>query len=55
MHSSAYYREQAARFRLLANDSDEHTAATLTELAEDYEAEAQRLEPDSEPPLITAT
>ena len=51
MHSAAYYREKAARFREMARDTDDRTAASLIQLAEDYEAEAQRLEPDAEPPI----
>ena len=51
MHSAAYFREKAARFREMAQDTDDRTAASLIQLAEDYEAEAQRLEPDAEPPI----
>jgi hypothetical protein len=51
MHSAAYYREKAARFREMARGTDDRTAASLIQLAEDYEAEAQRLEPDAEPPI----
>ena len=51
MHSANYYREQAARFRELARDADERTAASLISLAEDYEAEARHLEPDAEPSI----
>ena len=53
MHSPAYYREKAAQFRQLAEDADEGTAASLIQLAEDYEAEARALEPDAEPPMPT--
>ena len=53
MHSAAYFREQAARFREMAKDTDERTAAGLLQLAEDHEAEARRLEPDAEPPTPT--
>jgi hypothetical protein len=49
MHSPLYYRENAARFRELASDSDARTAASLIQLAEEYEAEALRLEPEPEP------
>ena len=48
--TAAYYREKAARFREMAKESDDATAATLLQLAEDFEAEAERLEPDAEPP-----
>ena len=51
MHSAAEYREKAARFRELAEGADEHTAASLILLADEYEAEARRLEPDAEPPM----
>jgi hypothetical protein len=51
MHSAAYFREKAARFREMAQDTDDRTAASLLQLAEDYEAEARRLEPDAEPPI----
>ena len=51
MHSVAYYRENAARFRELAADADEWTAAALIKLAQDYEAEARVLEPEAEPPM----
>jgi hypothetical protein len=50
MQTAAYYRAKAARFREMANDTDDHTAASLIQLAEDYEAEARDLEPDAEPP-----
>ena len=55
MRTPEYYREEAARFRELASGSDEETAASLIQLAEDYEAEAQRLEPDIEPPMPSAS
>ena len=51
MRDPAYYREKAALFREYAESTDERTAALLLALAEDYEAEARRLEPDAEPPL----
>ena len=51
MQTAAYYREKAARFRELAKGADERTAASLIQLAEDYEAEARDLEPDAEPPI----
>lgn len=54
MHAPAYYRDQAACFRELAKDSDDVTAVNLIQLAEDYEAEARRLEPDAEPPMPSA-
>ena len=52
MHTADQYREKAARFRELAEGADERTAATLLLLADDYEAEARRLEPDAEPPNL---
>ena len=52
--TAAYYREKAARFREMAKECDAATAATLVELADDFEAEARRLEPDAEPPLPAA-
>ena len=51
MYTAAYFREKAARFRELARDADDRSAASLLQLAEDYEAEAQKLEPDAEPPI----
>jgi hypothetical protein len=51
MHSAASYREKAARFRELASDSDDLTAANLIALAEEFEAQARSLEPDAEPPI----
>jgi hypothetical protein len=54
MHTAAEYREKAARFRELAEGSDNQTAASLLMLAEEYEAEARRLEPDAEPPMLTS-
>ena len=53
MRTAAYYREKAARFRQIASESDDRTAATLLQLADDYETEARRLEPDAEPPIAT--
>ncbi len=47
---SAYYREQAARFREMAEGSDERTAATLIRVAEEFEAEAKKLEQPGDPP-----
>ena len=49
--TSAYYREKAARFREMAKESDAATAASLLELAADFEAEARRLDPGAEPPI----
>ena len=43
MRDSAYYRAEAAKFRKLADESDEATAAALGALAEDYDREADRL------------
>jgi len=48
---AASCREKAAQFRRMAESADERSAATLIRMAEDYEAEARRLEPDAEPPL----
>ena len=53
MRTAAYYRDKAARFREMARDADERTAASLIDLAEEYEAEAARLDPDAEPPIPT--
>ena len=36
MRDAAYYRSMAARFRKLAAESDERTAAALLEVAENY-------------------
>ncbi|HEX6374350.1 MAG TPA: hypothetical protein VFZ91_01385 [Allosphingosinicella sp.] len=54
IHTAASCREKAARFRELAEGTGGETAAALLQLAEDYEAEADRLEPDSEPPMPPA-
>lgn len=54
MYGVAYYREMAAHFREIAKDSDQITAAALIGLAEDYEAEARRMESDIEPPMQPA-
>ncbi len=51
MQSAGYYREQASKFRKLAEESDSTTARMLRSLADDYDAEARRLEPEAEPPL----
>lgn len=53
MYTAAYFREKAARFRALAQGADEASAASLLQLADDYEAEARKLEPDAEPPIPT--
>jgi hypothetical protein len=47
--TSAYYRERAATFREFAVQSDDATAGHLINLAEEFEAEALRL--DDDPPL----
>ena len=44
MRDAPYYRNMAARFRELAADCDERTAAALLEVAENYESEACRLD-----------
>ena len=45
-------RKEAERFRTLAETADEQTAAYLRGLADDYEAEAERIDygPVPEPP-----
>ena len=50
-HTAASCLEKAVQFRRMAEAADEHTAATLIAMAEEYEEEARRLEPDAEPPL----
>lgn len=55
MHTATICREKAARFRELAKDTGGQTAAALLQLAEDYEAEAARLETNAEPPMPPAT
>lgn len=52
MTTVAHFRSQAAKCRDLAKHADEPTAANLLFLAEEYEAEARKLEsePDAEPP-----
>ncbi len=54
MRDAVYYREKAELFRKLATESDERTAADLIRLAEEYEAEVRRLQPDAEPPQLLA-
>lgn len=53
MHTAASCREKAAHFRRMAESADERSAATLIQMAEDYEAEAERLEPEAQPPAPT--
>jgi hypothetical protein len=55
LYSAASCREKAARFRELAREAGGETAASLLQLAQDYEAEAARLEPDAEPPMPPAS
>jgi hypothetical protein len=55
MYTVAYYRTKAAQFRELASNSDKQTAATLMQLADDFEAEAERLEASLEPPMPPAS
>lgn len=43
-------REEASRCRRLAKTADERTAANLRMLAENYEAEAERLQAEATPP-----
>jgi len=52
MRDAAYYRAEAAKYREMAKDSDESTAAALRRLADDFEQEANRLEPPAEPPSL---
>ncbi len=54
MRTAAYYRDRASYFRSLADGTDARTAADLIRLAENYEMEARRLEPEAEPPITTA-
>ena len=54
MESAAHFRAEAARCRDLARHArDEMTARNLLALAEEYDAQAQRLEdePEAEPPM----
>jgi hypothetical protein len=44
MHQVDYFREQAAKFRKLAEDCDFETKESLLAVAEGYETEADRLE-----------
>jgi hypothetical protein len=44
IHGYVYYRTEAAKFRSMARDCDAETARSLLLLANDYEAEARRLE-----------
>ncbi len=50
MRTAAYCREKAARFRELAKGMDARAAAPLIELAQDLEAEADRLDPGGKSP-----
>ena len=52
MKSAAQYREDALRFRALANETDEATAKALLLLAAEYEALADEMEP--RPPMPNA-
>ena len=54
MDDAAQYRAEAAKFRELASQArDRMTVMNLLALADEYDAEAARLErgPDAEPPL----
>jgi hypothetical protein len=53
MRTAAYYREKAARFRAMAKESDDATAASFEVLAKEYEALARRQPPEDEPPVPT--
>jgi hypothetical protein len=44
MYTAAHFREQADQFRELAKGADPESAARLLKAADDYEAEALRLE-----------
>jgi hypothetical protein len=55
MYTAASCRERAARYRELVKETGGDTAAALLQLAEDYEAEAVRLEAEVEPPMPSAT
>jgi len=48
IHGYVYYRAEAAKFRSMAKDCDTETARSLLMLANDYEAEAKRLEDTSD-------
>ena len=51
MEDAAAFRAQARKCRALAQGQvDERTRANLLALAEEYEAQARRLEPPDEPP-----
>ena len=45
-------RQEAERFRGLAENADDQTAGYLRGLAVDYEAEAERLDYGTKPPFI---
>jgi len=49
MRDADHLRKQAKQCRQLAGGADERTAANLLMLADDYEAEADRLEADLRP------
>jgi hypothetical protein len=55
LYTAADCREKAARFRELARETGGDMASSLLQLAEDYEAEAERLEPEAEPPMPPAS
>ena len=50
MSDAASLRDKASRCRHMAETADQATAATLRMLADDYEAEANALEPEPKPP-----
>lgn len=55
IHTAASCREKAVQLRRMAEGADEHTAATLVVMAQEYEEEARRIEPDAEPPMPAAS
>ena len=55
IHTAASCREKAVQLRRMAKGADEHTAATLAGMAQEYEDEARRIEPEAEPPLPAAS
>lgn len=54
MRDAPTLRRLAENLRKLAVNADSATAAEMLDMAAAYEAEADRLEPDAEPPLPAA-
>lgn len=52
MQGHDFHQAQAAKFRKMAEDCDPQTAQSLLTLADDYEAEALRLEQPADPPIV---